>query len=70
MASWSVLHSRKADGLRVDLLYWDSPSAPSVAIRVDGFGDSQTVEVPMASALDAFHHPFCYLPAVNAAAMA
>lgn len=56
-AGLSVLATRSASGLDVQLLI-DAESNTYVTAILNG--EIQTVEVPRAKAMDAFHHPFVF----------
>ena len=60
------LAHRTGDGLDVTLVWY--PESDSVAVRVTDTrtGDSHEAVAPRESALDAFEHPFAYLPDTDA----
>lgn len=55
------LAERTQDGLSV-LLSWDDQD-DVIVLHLDDHGMTSTSTVPRERALDAFHHPFVYLPA-------
>ncbi len=60
------LDHRESDGIQVSLVW--SPDSGDVWVTVldATTGESFHIEVDPARALDAFHHPFAYLPARDA----
>ena len=60
------LAHRTGDGLDVTLVWY--PDSNTVAVRVTDSrtGESHEAEAPRESALDAFEHPFAYLPDTDA----
>lgn len=58
-----VLCERSYAGIEVVLLH-DPDSGLNVLALREGFEDWQTALVPSDRALDAFEHPYCYLPRV------
>ena len=60
------LAHRTGDGLDVTLVWY--PDSDTVAVRVTDArtGDAFEAETPREAALDAFEHPFAYLPDTDA----
>jgi hypothetical protein len=60
------LAHRAGDGLDVTLVWY--PDSNRIAVRVTDArtGESHETEAPRESALDAFEHPFAYIPDTDA----
>ena len=56
-----VLMDRFTGGILVELLY-DALSVEQLTIRVTIDGDVESAPVPAHAGLDAFEHPYVYLP--------
>jgi hypothetical protein len=54
------LAHRAADGVEVTLLWSKRENRTFVRVRDDRSGDFFELDVPAASALDAFNHPYAY----------
>lgn len=54
------LMEREAHGLRVELVW--HPEAGLTLIVQEGEDVPMVADIPDEKALDAFHHPYCYLP--------
>lgn len=56
------LDRREGDGVQVSLLWSPVTGAVWVSVLDEESGESFRIDVEPAHALDAFHHPFAYLP--------
>jgi hypothetical protein len=57
------LDRRENDGIQVSLLWSAVTGEVWVSVLDEQTGESFRIDVDPARALDAFHHPFSYLPA-------
>lgn len=60
ITDWKELASRGTDGFTVSLLWSKATDQVRVAVADERFDEEFRLDVPGASALDAFYHPFAF----------